>query len=101
MGLVIIPQTRIFVRGHLHALLERGWWYCAEMGLGFSSVDLTWAGSSEVAQASYKGRCSCKKPPQVRVCVTATRDKNEATLEVIKKVPMCPAANLAVALLIP
>ena len=47
-----------------------------------SSVELTWADSSEVYQASHKGKCPCKKAPQVRVCVTATRDKNEATLEV-------------------
>ena len=69
-----------------------------------STIELTSAGGGkkgEVVQGSYKGKCSCNRPPRERVCVTAARNKDEATLEVMKKVPMCPAADLAVALPIP
>ena len=69
-----------------------------------STIELSPAGGGnkgEVVQAPQKGKCPCNTAPRERVCVTATRGKNEATPEVIKKVPMCPATNLAVALPIP
>ena len=69
-----------------------------------STIELTPAGGGkkgEVVQGSYKGKCSCNRPPRERVCVTATRDKDEATLELLKNVQKCPAANLTVALPIP